>query len=309
MKALLHSLVIILILPAAASGKCRIPEYLHGQWLHMENGSVFNTIITADKWEINSDRNNERTELTCEKLNVHPKTDSQGDDGNNVTMLMTKSDGPACYYCVDVLWRTPNVLQFQKGGCIKDQSGMSTRNILSYCMYASGQPQNRQPFVKNLETLFRKSPQKMNCNDILVFDGIYQFSYEMEYRDDGVCNSSKSQIEACQVDGSPYVDNEVFHITYDSCPGVSTPRHKKVRYQCMGAWSAEMYGQKYKFAAVRDVVESNPKEEFKCMLTIEHAMWPQEYWVMSRFSQCRHLQSLYRGPVRLRLTRKRRCEN
>lgn len=71
-----------------------------------------------------------------------------------------------------------------------------------------------------------KSPQKMNCNDILVFDGIYQFSYEMEYRDDGVCNSSKSQIEACQVDGSPYVDNEVFHITYDSCPGVSTPRHK-----------------------------------------------------------------------------------
>lgn len=72
-----------------ASDKCRIPEYLHGKWIYLDNGITFNIIITAYRWEINHNRIYDRTELMCEELYVHPNQNYQGDGGNNVTMIMS----------------------------------------------------------------------------------------------------------------------------------------------------------------------------------------------------------------------------
>ena len=69
-----------------------------------------------------------------------------------------------------------------------------------------------------------KAPRKVNC--ISTFEGVYQFSYEVDVGGGGICNAPNSKIKACQDPGSQYVDNEVFMLTYAKCPDVVTSKNQ-----------------------------------------------------------------------------------
>ena len=62
----------------------------------------------------------------------------------------------------------------------------------------------------------------MTVNCISTFEGMYQFTYEVNRGGGGICDHPDSRIKACQDPGSPYVDNEVFEMRYARCPKVQT---------------------------------------------------------------------------------------
>ncbi|XP_061180042.1 uncharacterized protein LOC133188577 [Saccostrea echinata] len=275
------------------TGRCTIPDYFHGDWYSQELGADIITKITADKWDSNEDD----TELTCEDIFIHPTPGPQ-QDGNNVTMFMVSSGGlERCYFCVDVLWRTTNILQYRKGDCIPAYVGYAiSLNISCRAM----DPFYGLPSTDEAVTMFRQTPRSVNCET--MFEGLYQFSYEIGMGGGGICDNPDSQIKACQDPGSPYVDNEVFYMTYGRCPDVRTSKNEKLRYQCMGSWDAERNGIGYTFAAIADTVNKDSREKFKCLLTLKSQRGNKKRWVMSRFSSCANLNSIYSGPVRLVLT-------
>lgn len=210
-------------------------------------------------------------------------------------MFMVSSGGSgSCYFCVDVLWRTSNILQYRKGDCIRANVGYGiSLNISCKAM----NPLYGLPLTADTVTMFRQIPQRVNCES--MFKGLYQFSYEVEQGDGGICDNPDNQIKACQDPGSRYVDNEVFSMTYGSCPNVLTSRDKNLRYQCLGTWDAEQYGVVYTFAAIADPVETNPRDRFQCLMTLKSQRGDKKRWVMSRFADCSLLNSIYSGPVKL----------
>lgn len=75
-----------------------------------------------------------------------------------------------------------------------------------------------------------QSLEKINC--VTTFEGVYQFSYEVDTGGGGICNHPDSQIKACQEPGSKYVDNEVFVMTYRKCLDVSTSKNERMLICC-----------------------------------------------------------------------------
>ena len=69
-----------------------------------------------------------------------------------------------------------------------------------------------------------KTLTTVNCKN--TFEGVYHFTYEWDIGGGGICNSPHSQLVACQEPGSPYVDNEVFTMSYGKCPEVTTSENK-----------------------------------------------------------------------------------
>lgn len=67
-------------------------------------------------------------------------------------------------------------------------------------------------------------PVNVNCKR--TFEGVYHFSYEKQEGQGGICESQDSTIYACQLPGSPYVDNQVFYLNYGKCRDVSTSREQ-----------------------------------------------------------------------------------
>lgn len=288
----------LLSLPAIVWGRCNIPAYFHGDWYSRESGTDIKTLVNADKWDSNEDD----TQLECVDIFIHSNPGLQ-QDGNNVTMLMIKTGGTnlnTCYMCVDVLWRTPNILQYRQEDCITARSG-SQISLNDSCK--SMNPWYGLPSIDVTFTMFKQSLEKINC--VTTFEGVYQFSYEVDTGGGGICNHPDSQIKACQEPGSQYVDNDVFVMTYRKCLDVSTSKNEQIRYQCMGSWFAVRSGIGYTYAAVADTVEQDTREKFKCMMTLKNQKDAnnQIRWVMSRFPDCTSLSGVYRGPLKLVLTR------
>ena len=50
-------------------------------------------------------------------------------------------------------------------------------------------------------------------------------SCEKDVGGGGICDADNSQIVACQEPGSPYVDNEVFTMSFGKCPEVQSSRN------------------------------------------------------------------------------------
>uniref|UniRef100_A0A8W8IXM1 Uncharacterized protein n=1 Tax=Magallana gigas TaxID=29159 RepID=A0A8W8IXM1_MAGGI len=284
--------------PQTVWGRCNIPAYFHGDWYSRESGTDIKTLINADKWDSNEDE----TQLECVDIFIHSNPGLQ-QDGDNVTMLMVKTGGTnlnTCYMCVDVLWRTPNILQYRQEDCITARSG-SQISLNDSCK--SMNPWYGLPSIDVTFTMFKQSLEKINC--VTTFEGVYQFSYEVDTGGGGICNHPDSQIKACQEPGSQYVDNDVFVMTYRKCLDVSTSKNEQIRYQCMGSWFAVRSGIGYTYAAVADTVEQDTREKFKCMMTLKNQKDAnnQIRWVMSRFPDCTSLSGVYRGPLKLVLTR------
>ena len=57
----------------------------------------------------------------------------------------------------------------------------------------------------------------MNCKN--TFEGVFQFNYEWQ-DNEGICDNSENRIVACQLPGSPGLDDNVrFTQQYKKCPG------------------------------------------------------------------------------------------
>ena len=68
-----------------------------------------------------------------------------------------------------------------------------------------------------------KELEVVNCKN--TFEGVYQFSYEIDYGGGGICNSANSHVIACQEPGSQYVDNQIFQMNFAKCPDVGSSRN------------------------------------------------------------------------------------
>ncbi|CAL1544750.1 unnamed protein product [Lymnaea stagnalis] len=265
------------------TGNCEIPESYWGDWYSMEVGRDVFTIVSKDKWG----------DMVCLDRHNHP-IEGSFVQGINTTMLMRKADGSdTCLTCVDILWRTLNILQYKKSGCFTTNIGFETM-----CKGV-----NKLPTQDQVITLFRQTLKTVNC--ITTWEGVYQFTYEVNWGGGGICDNPDSIVKACQDPGSAYVDNQVFLITYARCPSVQTSRSQTIRYQCMGNWFAVVGGIGYSFAAVADTVQKDTREKYKCMMTLKNQKQADNSirWVMSRFADCSGLNSLYEAPVRIVLRR------
>ncbi|KAH3847544.1 hypothetical protein DPMN_089869, partial [Dreissena polymorpha] len=276
----------------ATDAQCVFPGYLKGQYFAMVGGESVNLLVDNDKWG----------ELRCMSNYTHPKPVA-GTTGSNHTFLL-KSQTDNCWHCLDVLWRTENVLQYKLGNCLRT----ATANINDCEVF---QNYKLLPTVNEVITLFRMT-DTVYINCISTFEGVYQFTYEVNYGGGGICDSPNNIIQACQDPGSSYIDNQVFRMTYAVCRDVSTSFNKVVRYKCLGTWYA-IKGQStdgnggtgYTYAAIEDTVENDQREKFKCLMTNRNQKeaFNKIRWSMSRFAQCTNLDSAFVGPFKLVLTR------
>lgn len=99
-----------------------------------------------------------------------------------------------------------------------------------------------------------QSLEKINC--VTTFEGVYQFSYEVDTGGGGICNHPDSQIKACQEPGSQYVDNEVFVMTYRKCLDVSTSKNERMscwQLYKIGSWEVEYGNDFYLFFKIKHI--------------------------------------------------------
>ncbi|XP_064605817.1 uncharacterized protein LOC135470711 [Liolophura sinensis] len=253
---------------------CQIPEYYHGDWYSQEGGEGVTAVINQNSWG----------GLNC--YDIRNANGSVSSDDLESRILLKDPNGE-CFYCHYVLYRTPNVLQYRKTTCATRSQGLAPE-LESLC--------GKRPFTEELITQYRTDPVNVNCKR--TFEGVYHFSYEKQEGQGGICETQDSTIYACQLPGSPYVDNQVFYLNYGKCRDVSTSREQRIRYQCMGTWAGE---NGYTYAGIANTVEKDPRERFKCLLTrLDQRPADNKYrWVRSRFSDCRSLQSTYAGYERL----------
>lgn len=66
----------------------------------------------------------------------------------------------------------------------------------------------------------------MNVNCKATFQGVYQYSYEIDWGGGGICNNPDSKVIACQEPGSPYIDNQVFIMNFAKCIDVANSRNE-----------------------------------------------------------------------------------
>ena len=78
--------------------------------------------------------------------------------------------------------------------------------------------------------------ETVNC--ISTWEGVYQFSYEVNFGGGGICNNPNSLLKACQDPGSSYQDNHLFNMNYARCPGVQSSR-SDCKYPCF-IWLCEL---------------------------------------------------------------------
>lgn len=258
----------------------------------MQSGESVRTVIDNTRWG----------DQDCKEKYDHIKPVA-GTLGANHTFLVSSPNG--CLYCIDVLWRTPNVIQFKKGDCLRDSTGtMRGIQVNTSCDGVT----KGLPSIDETVTMFR-STDTVNINCIATFEGVFQFTYEVNYGGGGICDNPDSQIQACQDPGSAYIDNQVFRMRYSRCRDVATSLNKVIRYQCFGTWFV-MRGSGdnaigYTYAVIADTVENDQREKFKCLMTNKNQKeaFNKVRWVMSRFADCKGLNSIYDGDVRLVLTR------
>lgn len=283
--------------------KCNIPAGYFGEWYSQEGGADIITKVEATKWSVTS---TPQEELECIQIVKH-KQEGLIDGGMNSsmvnsTMLMGGIGDPVgnrCYYCLDVLYRTLNIIQYKRYNCVKNNTG--DLFVEKSCKGVT----KGLPTMDTAVTMFRRTVTKMNC--LTTIEGIYRFSYEVGGSQSlgGICDNPKNRIEACQNPGATSVDNTLFSMNYAKCKDVSTSTDQDILYKCMGSWYAVKNGVGYTFAAVAENVQADEREKFKCLMTLRDQKNPdnQIRWVMSRFPSCTTHNSIYDGDLKLVLTR------
>lgn len=259
--------------------QCPIPKFYQGDFYAISRGDEVNTLINDEGIKT------EKLNAKCQDVRARPNTtDALGRFDAYVLYL---DPGSKCYICHQVYFRSPNILQFKEASCVSADRVYTLEEVCS----------NISP-ESDLLTMFRKSLEIVNCRQ--TFEGVYQFSYEINYGGGGICDNKDSIIKACQEPGSPYVDNQVFEMKYASCPEVSTSLNRRIKYQCMGMWRDN---DDNIFSAIADLGEPVFRDRFKCLLTRidQQRKDNRKLFSLSRFAQCSNLKSPYEGPVRLSL--------
>ncbi|KAK2182820.1 hypothetical protein NP493_335g04014 [Ridgeia piscesae] len=252
-----------------------MPEHFWGDYYSIDRGDSLETFFTKDGIK------NKHTTGGCVDYVFTDKTDALGRYDAKVLFHNTLSD---CYQCFDLLYRTPNILQYKMSTCVSS----SKPTLADVC-------NTIDPQLEHL-TMFKKTTEIVNCKT--TFEGMFHFSYEVDYGGGGICDSPRSSIIACQEPGSPYVDNQVFFMNYGKCPAIGSSKNKYIKYQCLGQW-IDKAGKVW--AAVADLGTDIYRERFKCLLTRYNQQRSdnKRRWVMSRFATCSSLKNAYDGDIRL----------
>ncbi|KAI8773700.1 uncharacterized protein LOC106065122 isoform X1 [Biomphalaria glabrata] len=278
------SLVVIcmmITLPAVRAA-CLFPSYYDGSWYHRESGSDTNLIISSSRgtWDTNRE---------CYQLYMHPKTIAGG-EGQNATLLLKRINAN-CYICMDVIYRSIYIMQYRRSECI-------TRPDINLCPGMTRLPEHNE-----VVTMFKQVSPSMDC--IASFEGLYQFTYEINEKGGGICNNSESILEACQTPGSPNYDNKDFTMKYRDCPDIQSSFRQTIRYKCMGTWVATMNNSTYTFVGLVHDETGVVQDKYKCLMTLrdQHSEDNTIRWGLSRFGDCRNLKSLEQSPIRIVLRR------
>lgn len=281
----LSQALFLLILLENAESRCEFPSYITGEYVFLRDGEISTSEIGTTRWD----------DVKCVDKYDHEKPDPST-LGQNHTFLVRNIHNDRIY-CIDVFWRTLNVLQVKSGERFLQESAT---------VESCDAVQKGLPRVDELVTLFRKESIPIACESI--FSGVYHFTYEVNYGDGGICNDPNNEISACLDPDSVFVDNEVFYMRYAKCEDVPVSIDKYIRYLCLGTWSAKRGHTTYTYAAVADTSESDESVKYRCLMAIQNQKTnPKKRWVMSRFSTCENLNSIYDGTVKLEVTKTEDC--
>lgn len=281
---LIVGLVILFIGPDAVQAVCKFPKYYDGSWYHRGSGKDTDVQIKPAelKWV-----DNQGGDRKCRESYMHPKQEKS--EGANYTMLLQSGD--SCFICIDIVYRSPYILQFREDSCT------TTPDITQCDGYT------KLPAQNEMVTMFKITSPSMNCIDSI--EGLFQFSYEVNTGGGGICNDTRNILQACQTPGSPNYDNKDFVMNYNRCPDVSTSFKATIRFKCMGSWTSYINGQVYTYVGLKDDSTGVQQDQFKCLMTLrdQKSVDNSISWGMTRFGDCRDLKSLQSSPIRIVLRR------
>ncbi|CAH1772900.1 unnamed protein product [Owenia fusiformis] len=261
---------------AQGARSCSVPDHFWGDWYTMENGEDIDHIINSEGIS--------NKLFTGKCIDIRNDNQTIDADGKFDSKILFYDQSSNCYKCYELYYRTPNIVENKMSTC----DSRTDAKLEDVCRDIL--PQNA------MLTMFRKSLLTVNCKT--MFEGVFQFTYEVDIGGGGICDSSTSKIVACQEPGSPYVDNEVFLMKFGYCPDVSTSSTDQIRFQCMGSWR-DNYGNV--FAAALNTGQEIIRERFRCFLTRDDQQRTdnKRRYTMSNTPECSTLKSPYDGPLRL----------
>lgn len=197
-----------------------------------------------------------------------------------------------CYFCYRFILRSLYVMQYSHTQC---------QSLTPYLCSSLANPGFDTGFLKG------KSQQlEFNCKSII--EGIYQFNYKLT-RYTGVCDRPSNMIKACQKQGSPLRDNNIFTMKFDFCPTINPAESRgDIKYipydftwKCYGRW---VDPQKNIWGAI-EFDTNEEKFRYRCIQTrIDQQDPTKQTWGISSDANCRTLESgINNAPIRIEAKR------
>lgn len=284
-------LLFVLFFKREALCECQFPAELDGEWFSVENSLPLRLGISGSFWnQITGPKDSQASYMTCKDIFIHPRRLGQDDtQGNNMTILMeyhnmkhTNEIDGTVNVCVDILWRSINVVQYRKEYIVTYEGENVSLFRICPSVRNAYKGEFNLPTTLQTTTMYRWMSFPMRCSEI-VRPGVYQFDYE-KFGMNEVCSNPRSLLTAC-----PSRREDKLIMSYATCDDDNTT---VLTFECLGSWKATMNGQEYTYAALQSLDIKDIEESFKCMMTNKNATFPdgKERWAMS--TDCNQLYGI-----------------
>ncbi|KAG5670009.1 hypothetical protein PVAND_000296 [Polypedilum vanderplanki] len=248
-----------------------IPSILHGEWFSWEEDSI--------KIVLNENSLTNKTQ----KLNLF-KLEKNGSDFSII--FQNNSD---CFTCMKVFIRSYNIFESLQSPCINDKPIFE--NICK-------EIKNDQKLI----THFKLDYIPLICRSSI--QGVYQFSYQQNFRSNDECDNPESQIYACQRNFSIFLNEDTkfkslsedtsFTVNYSRCKGIEGTFDGIYYWNCLGDWKV---GKNHYFA-VANSRESRNYEKFRCFM---RNLNDNFHLAVSNTAECNTLKTIENSPEILKI--------